>query len=72
MSQTEDHEIIYDWNELKKVSALSQKSFDLFDETLRDGIQSPSVWDPTIEQKIEILHLMDSLGVARLTGFRGW
>ena len=64
MSQTEDHEIIYDWNELKKVSALSQKSFDLFDETLRDGIQSPSVWDPTIEQKIEILHLMDSLGVA--------
>ena len=49
MSQTEDHEIIYDWNELKKVSALSQKSFDLFDETLRDGIQSPSVWDPTIE-----------------------
>ena len=64
MSETEEHEIIFDWNRLKKVSALSQKPFDLFDETLRDGIQSPSVWDPTIEQKIEILHLMDSLGVA--------
>jgi 2-isopropylmalate synthase len=33
------------------------------DETLRDGLQSPSVIDPPIEKKLEILHLMDSLGI---------
>jgi len=33
------------------------------DETLRDGLQNPSVHDPTIEEKIEILHLMEALGV---------
>ena len=35
----------------------------LDDETLRDGLQSPSVRTPTIEQKIEILHLIDQLGI---------
>src|SRR4029453_3744852 len=33
------------------------------DETLRDGLQSPSVSEPTVEQKIELLHLMDALGI---------
>ncbi|MYD00055.1 MAG: 2-isopropylmalate synthase [Gammaproteobacteria bacterium] len=33
------------------------------DETLRDGLQSPSVTDPTIEQKIELIHLMEDLGI---------
>src|SRR3954466_4734049 len=35
----------------------------LDDETLRDGLQSPSVRSPTIEQKIDILHHMDRLGI---------
>ena len=35
----------------------------LDDETLRDGLQSPSVRTPTIEQKIQILHLIDALGI---------
>jgi 2-isopropylmalate synthase len=35
----------------------------LNDETLRDGLQSPSVRCPTIEQKIRILHLIDRLGI---------
>ena len=64
MSTDVEHDYIFNWNRLKKVSKLSQKPFDLFDETLRDGIQSPSVTDPSIEQKFEILHLMESLGVA--------
>jgi len=33
------------------------------DETLRDGLQSPSVIDPPLEVKIELLHLMESLGI---------
>jgi 2-isopropylmalate synthase len=35
----------------------------LDDETLRDGLQSPSVRDPSVEEKIEILHLIDRLGI---------
>src|SRR5450432_3307234 len=38
----------------------------LNDESLRDGLQSPSVTDPTIEQKIEILHLMEAVGINML------
>src|SRR5215469_16285646 len=33
------------------------------DETLRDGLQNPSVRDPSIGEKIEVLHLMESLGI---------
>src|ERR1700752_3077073 len=35
----------------------------LDDETLRDGLQSPSVRTPTIDEKIDILHHMDALGI---------
>jgi len=59
-----EHEYIYDWNELRKVAPLSRKKFELFDETLRDGLQSPSVTDPSIDKKIELLELMESLGVS--------
>ena len=38
----------------------------LNDETLRDGLQSPSVRDPSIQDKIEILHLMEGLGINML------
>ncbi|UCF79792.1 MAG: 2-isopropylmalate synthase [Candidatus Eiseniibacteriota bacterium] len=33
------------------------------DETLRDGLQSPSVTDPSIEDKKKMLHLMDKIGI---------
>jgi isopropylmalate/homocitrate/citramalate synthase len=35
----------------------------LNDETLRDGLQNPSIHDPSIEEKIEILHLMEAVGI---------
>src|SRR5438445_7261961 len=38
----------------------------LNDESLRDGLQSPSVRDPSIEEKIQILHLMEELGINSL------
>src|SRR5271165_6592254 len=38
----------------------------LNDETLRDGLQSPSVRDPSIAEKIQILHLMEALGIDSL------
>src|SRR4029077_19101244 len=38
----------------------------LNDESLRDGLQSPSVLDPSIAEKIQILHLMEALGINSL------
>jgi 2-isopropylmalate synthase len=59
-------ELIYDWNALSPQSLRPLGPVLLTDETLRDGLQSPSVRDPSIEQKIEILHLMESLGINSL------
>jgi isopropylmalate/homocitrate/citramalate synthase len=54
-------DLIHDWNQTPGI-----KSALLNDETLRDGLQSPSVRDPSIAQKIEILYLMESLGINAL------
>jgi len=54
-------ELIYDWNQMDGNCEVSGLQFD--DETLRDGLQSPSARDPDLGQKIELLHLMDSLGI---------
>lgn len=60
MSESQE-DLIYDWNEVERPAARPRVTLD--DETLRDGLQSPSVHDPQIEQKVEILHLMDAIGV---------
>jgi 2-isopropylmalate synthase len=54
---------IFDWNELNRRGRLVPQPFALVDETLRDGLQNPSVLDPSIDHKIEILHLMEGLGI---------
>ena len=54
------HSLIHDWN---RPIDHPPRTVMLDDETLRDGLQSPSVRCPTIEQKIEILHLIDRLGI---------
>ena len=54
------HPLIHDWN---KTGAAKPPTVLLDDETLRDGLQSPSVRTPSIEEKIEILHLIDRLGI---------
>jgi isopropylmalate/homocitrate/citramalate synthase len=54
------HPLIYDWN---TIGAPSVPHVMLDDETLRDGLQSPSVRTPDIDQKIRILHLIDQLGI---------
>ncbi len=61
---SEADELIYDWNEVDRGGPLEVKrDFELHDETLRDGIQNPSVVDPGIGDKLEILHLLDEVGV---------
>ena len=54
------HPLIHDWN---RTATPALRPVMLNDETLRDGLQSPSVRCPTIEQKVEILHLIDRLGI---------
>jgi len=55
--------LIYDWNEVDRRGRLIPKGVTFFDETLRDGLQNPSVRDPSIEAKLKILHLMEDLGI---------
>jgi 2-isopropylmalate synthase len=57
------HEWIYDWNLAGKPAIPPGTQVLLNDETLRDGLQNPSVHDPTIQEKIEILHFMEALGI---------
>jgi 2-isopropylmalate synthase len=59
----DERELIYDWNLAGEVWDQPPFRIQFDDETLRDGLQSPSVLTPTIEQKIELLHLMDRLGI---------
>jgi isopropylmalate/homocitrate/citramalate synthase len=56
-------ELIHDWNMAEGTEAPSRRPVMLDDETLRDGLQNPSVHDPSIGEKIEILHLMEALGI---------
>ncbi|HZP33067.1 MAG TPA: LeuA family protein [Candidatus Acidoferrales bacterium] len=56
-------ELIYDWNKVGPIQFDTRRKVTLDDETLRDGLQNPSVIDPSIEEKIEILHLMEALGI---------
>jgi 2-isopropylmalate synthase len=56
-------ELIFDWNTAAGREIPLGRKVMLDDETLRDGLQNPSVHDPTIEEKIEILHLMEALGI---------
>ncbi len=59
-----DHELIYDWNSVEKVAPISPKrKIQFLDETLRDGIQSPSVVDPSIDDKLRLVDLANDLGI---------
>ncbi len=57
-----ESKLIYDWNALSGTSE-EVGLVEFNDETLRDGLQSPSACDPSIESKLQILHLMESIGI---------
>jgi 2-isopropylmalate synthase len=56
-------ELIFDWNGRDGGFDYTTARVDLNDETLRDGLQSPSVQDPSLEDKLRLLHLMADLGI---------
>jgi len=59
-------DLIYDWNQVDAAGLRPAGGVMLNDETLRDGLQSPSVRDPSIAEKIQILHCMEALGINSL------
>jgi 2-isopropylmalate synthase len=56
-------ELVYDWNTIDPSFSPPNRHIGIDDETLRDGLQSPSVCEPEVEQKLELLHLMEALGI---------
>lgn len=60
------NDLIYDWNDRNAAFDYRRCKVELNDETLRDGLQSPSVIDPPMAKKIELLHLMADLGIHSL------
>jgi 2-isopropylmalate synthase len=58
-----EDEIIYDWNSVNKVAPMTTQEILFLDETLRDGLQSPSVVDPQVTDKIMLVHTMSDLGI---------
>jgi 2-isopropylmalate synthase len=58
----EQQQFIYDWNRADNEKVL-KSAVETCDETLRDGIQSPSVFDPKIEDKLALIELMAELKI---------
>src|SRR5690349_2055110 len=59
----QERDLIYDWNAHAAGFDWTRARVDLNDETLRDGLQSPSVQDPSLDVKRRLLHLMAELGI---------
>ena len=62
MSMQKGTELIHDWNIMGEKPAYPSKIL-VTDETLRDGLQSPSITHPSIQDKVYLLYLMRDLGV---------
>ena len=62
INPNDTHELIYDWN-LVNVPEKPKQRVMVTDETLRDGLQSPSVTQPEIQDKVYLLYLMSDLGI---------
>ena len=56
-------DVIYDWNRKGDIVSPPLRKVEFVDETLRDGIQCPSVTDPPIDAKKQIVRLLDAVGV---------
>ena len=58
--ERDESQLIHDWN---AEDPAGFGRIDLNDETLRDGLQSPSALDPDLDTKLELVGLMEDLGI---------
>jgi 2-isopropylmalate synthase len=63
MADIDRDSLIYDWNQVPGSPAPGGNEPMFVDETLRDGLQSPSVRDPDLDEKVRLIRLMDKLGI---------
>lgn len=63
MTAIDREALIYDWNTADQAPHKPAGKIQFDDETLRDGLQSPSARDPEIADKLELIRLMDKLGL---------
>src|SRR5262245_56148979 len=61
--ELKESDIIYDWNSVEKTGPLSRRQVRFFCETLRDGIQPPSVGNPKMDAKIKLVQPASDLGI---------
>jgi len=62
-SEPRERDLIYDWNVGDDPAVMPPRRVQVVDETLRDGLQSPTVTDPSIEDKLRALHLQAKIGI---------
>ena len=66
----DERSLIYDWNtidyEFNRNPSNHPHGVWFDDETLRDGLQSPSARNPSIPEKIELLSYMEKLGIQKV------
>ena len=62
-SHPAESELVYDWNKAGGAVSPARGKVELDDETLRDGLQSPSIKNPPVEAKLAILRDMEALGI---------
>ena len=66
----EEQDLIYDWNsidyDIERNPSNHPHELWFDDETLRDGLQSPSARNPSIEEKIELIDFMERLGIQKV------
>ncbi len=58
-----EDELFFDWTAKGPLGFEAPAGVMVEDETLRDGLQSPSATDPALDTKLQILHLMDELAI---------
>ncbi|HED64678.1 MAG TPA: 2-isopropylmalate synthase [Planctomycetes bacterium] len=63
MSDLDRDNLIFDWNREGGDSLEGRPLIQFDEETLRDGLQSPSARDPDLDEKLRLIHLMDELGI---------
>lgn len=62
-AEPREADVVYDWNRMGDTLSPPMRRVKFVDETLRDGIQCPSVTDPGIEDKKQIVRLLAAVGV---------
>jgi len=56
-------DLVYEWNAHKKSVERPPHRVELVDETLRDGLQSPSAFSPPFEDRMQLVRYMADLGI---------